>query len=320
MTTTTHAPLRVDPLLPLPEHPPRLGPISRRLLLRLVAALLVVEAVGAWLVTTGSDAGAGSRHVADLPRCRLPVRRLADPVRRHGRADGRRDRAVVGSERALRDPARVARERGRCRPRSPTGRACSSRPERRGRGRSRSPSSLAVVVRRRRRLPVREALPDEAGAGARAQRVPGDGRPPSSASRCVREPDAMDVELLRWGYALAHQPDDGLVGLRLGRAVPRRHAAALPAQRDVLGAQPVRRQLRAERRRPARRDASPSSSRSTPTCACGSTGARSTCSATSIRTPTRSSATTSCSPRSSATCSTSTRPPPGRTASTSRAR
>ena len=32
----------------------------------------------------------------------------------------------------------------------------------------------------------------------------------------VRDPNAMDVDLLRWCYALAHQPDDGLTGLDWG--------------------------------------------------------------------------------------------------------
>ena len=38
-----------EQVLVLPEHPRRLGPVSRLLLARLVVAVVVVQAVGAWL-------------------------------------------------------------------------------------------------------------------------------------------------------------------------------------------------------------------------------------------------------------------------------
>jgi hypothetical protein len=50
-------------VLLLPEHPPRIGPVSRRLVLRLVVVLVLVEAVGTALIVAGGTraraAGAG---------------------------------------------------------------------------------------------------------------------------------------------------------------------------------------------------------------------------------------------------------------------
>lgn len=59
MTLTDASPPTTEPNAPLllPERPPRLGPISRRLLARLAVVLLLVQAIGAWLVfATDSDA------------------------------------------------------------------------------------------------------------------------------------------------------------------------------------------------------------------------------------------------------------------------
>lgn len=48
MTMTDVRPLATEPFL-LPERPPRLGPVSRRLLLRLAVVLLGMQIIGAWL-------------------------------------------------------------------------------------------------------------------------------------------------------------------------------------------------------------------------------------------------------------------------------
>ncbi|MEZ5228772.1 MAG: hypothetical protein R2710_19535 [Acidimicrobiales bacterium] len=52
MTVTDRSPELVadDAILLLPESPPRLGPSSRRLLARPLAALVLLQAIGAWLV------------------------------------------------------------------------------------------------------------------------------------------------------------------------------------------------------------------------------------------------------------------------------
>jgi hypothetical protein len=98
-----------EPFL-LPENPPRYGPVSKRLLLRLVAILLSVQIIGAWLafvVATDRHRAAGLSLVfpgggflfAGLPGLFFVNRCVAGD---------RRDR-VVGSKRAFCYSVGVAR-------------------------------------------------------------------------------------------------------------------------------------------------------------------------------------------------------------------
>ncbi len=245
--TTTAAPVAIDNGIPLLDpHPPRLGPISRRLLLRLVVVLAVVEIAGAILTfgvaTTRARAvglsltlpGGGflytARPVEFLITAVLVLVALvlwwglsthfAIPLVWAGSAlvAG----LLAGAPRLFVDEDTT------------WGWAIPV------------VYALAIAVigtaiwkfeRRFRRKRAKVAELNEYlvdGAPARA-------RP--AAARAERDGRRAAALLLRPRPPARRRPQ----GPGLGRAVPRRDAAALPAQRVLLGAQPVCGELRAQR-------------------------------------------------------------------------
>ena len=206
----TEAPER----LLLPERPPRLGPYSRNRLLRLAAVLLVIEAVGLWMALTGSPGtraagasmvfpGAGFLYVASpllflvtlflllvalvlwwgaSVHLAIPTVWLAGVLVPAALADGPRLLVDRGTVWGWATPVALVL----------------------------AVVSVAVAVYRvdRRYREKLAKVPELNAYLATAEVV--------APSREPRHADAMDVDLLRWVYAIAHQPDDGLDGLDWG--------------------------------------------------------------------------------------------------------
>ncbi|MFP5322214.1 MAG: hypothetical protein ACLGIC_10255 [Acidimicrobiia bacterium] len=199
----------------LDPDPPRLGPVSRRLLARLAVGLLLVQAVGAALTfgvaTDGARAfglsltvpGGGflylARPVAFLVTAALAVvalvlwwglsAHLAIPLVWLGSA--------VAAW-AMVDAPRLVLDRGTTW----------------GPGIALAYLLAAALVaaavwRFERRFRAKRSKVAELNEYLATVELPE--RVPAT-----REPDAMDAELLRWCYELAHQPDDGLKGLDWG--------------------------------------------------------------------------------------------------------
>lgn len=202
------------PLL-LPEAPPRFGPVSRRLVGRLVAVLAVVELIGLGLVLFADDHAARAAGLSlALPGGGLLYN--ASPVlfvlvagativalvlwwgaSAHFAIPLVWALGFVGAV-LLADGPRLWTDRG-------------------------THWSWAIpvvyallaaivatmVVRTERRYRQKRALIPELNEYLRAAELP---EPITS----LREPDDMDAELLRWCLDFADQPDDGLVGLDWG--------------------------------------------------------------------------------------------------------
>ncbi len=204
----------VRPLL-LPEHPARFGPISRRLLLRLVGALLVIEAVGVALVALADGHAAraaglslmfpgggflydacpvlflatlalsvvalvlwwgASAHLA------IPVVWVLGVVGAALLADGPRLWVDHGTQWTWAIPVVVVLVVA---------------------------AAAIAVWRVERRYRAKRALIPELNAYLRTAELP-------APVATHRQPDAMDAELLRWCLDFANQPDDGLDGLDWG--------------------------------------------------------------------------------------------------------
>ena len=242
--------LEGDRLL-LPTDPPRVGPESRRLLLRLAIVLGTLQLLAAVLVFVVGGHTARTIGLSIVcARRRPPVRRLARPVRRRRARRGRGAGAVVGRQRALRDPARVGGGRPRCggaRRRAPPVRRRRHALDVGDSGRLRP----RCADRRVHGLACRARLPSQEGQDPRAERVPAHrraARAPHQPSRARRHRRRTAGVVLRLRVPARRRPRRP----RLGRAVPRRHAAALPVEQPVVGDEPVRREHAAERAAPHR--------------------------------------------------------------------
>jgi hypothetical protein len=203
------------PILLLPEDPPRFGPVSRRLLLRLVAVLALVEIVGAVLVSaTDSHAARAAGLSLALPGGGLlydasPVlfllfacAVLVALVLWWGASAHFAIPLVwalgVGLAPLLADGPRLWTDHG-----TQWGWAI--------------PVVYALLIavlamfvwRMESRYRAKRAMIPELNEYLRMAELP-------APITTLREPDAMDAELLRWCYDFASQPDDGLVGLDWG--------------------------------------------------------------------------------------------------------
>ncbi len=214
MTTMIQPTARPQSFPLLPERPARLGPISRRLLLRLAVVVSLVEAVGAALILSGSTAavaagtslvfpGAGFVYVAWPVLFALTlVLLLIATVLWWGASVHAAIPAVwllsVAGSAALADGPRLLTGSGSTWPWAvPFAGACAA-------------VFVGVGVyrfERRYRSKVAEvpALNEYLLSADPIVRQP-----------LVRTPDQTDLALLRWAYDLAHQPADGLAGLDWG--------------------------------------------------------------------------------------------------------
>ncbi|MFM2077892.1 MAG: hypothetical protein RJA49_1782, partial [Actinomycetota bacterium] len=213
--TITDAPTAAATPFLLPERPPRLGPISRRLLLRLGAALALVEALGAWLTfaVAGDRARAaglslvfpgGGLLFAALPG--LFALTLALLVVALVVWWGASAHFAIPTVWAVSVVAGAALVHG---------------PKLFVHDTTTWPWAVAVayllaigcvvvaVARFERRYRAKLAKVPELNEYLRTAQAP-------SPLELHRAADEMDVELLRWCYAIALQPDDGLVGLDWG--------------------------------------------------------------------------------------------------------
>jgi hypothetical protein len=204
-----------DDLLLLPEQPRRFGPVTRRLLARLVVALAVVQAVGAWLVFATDSATAraaglslvfpGGGFLFDAAPVLfvltlvlvLVALVLWWGVSTHFAIPLVWALSVVGAA-LLADGPRLWVDRGTTWDWAvPVVYLCAL-------------ATLGTMVwkmearfrRKRAKVPAINAYLREAQVPERVTEL--------------RPPDAMDAELLRWCYAFAEQPDDGLAGLDWG--------------------------------------------------------------------------------------------------------
>ena len=213
--TVTDAPQQTAAPFLLPERPPRLGPISRRLLLRLAIALGAVQAVGAWLtfgVATDRARGAGLSLVfpgggflfGALPglfvvtlalllvalvlwwgasaHFAIPLVWVASVAAAALLVDGPKWFVADATTWPWTIAVVYAMAVG---------------------------SVVLAVARFERRHRAKVAKIPELNAYLR-------GAVPPQPMAVQRTADAMDVELLRWCYSIAFQPDDGLVGLDWG--------------------------------------------------------------------------------------------------------
>lgn len=216
MTATADRPLRTEPPpLLLPEHPPRVGPKSRRLLARLVVALAVIELAGTLLIATADSPaaraagtslvfpGAGFLYVAWplLFAATLALGVIALIVwwgiSAHFALPAVWAASVAGAA-LLADGPRILVDRGTTWGWAiPVAYVLAAA------------SVAAAVVRFERRYRSKLAMVPDLNAYLAAA-------PPDEHRPAERDPDAMDVELLRWASAIAHQPDDGLTGLDWG--------------------------------------------------------------------------------------------------------
>lgn len=214
MTVMNAPPRTTEPLL-LPPRPPRIGPKSRLLLLRLVAALAVMQAVGAWLTfgVASDRARAGGLSLvfpgggflyAGLPglflvtlaltlialvvwwgasaHFAIPLVWLASAAGSAALAHG--PKLFVADDTAWTWAIAVVYALAVA-------------------------AVAAAVVKFERRYRHKRSLIPELNDYLRTASAP-------VPLAVVRSADAMDVELLRWAYAIAHQPADGLVGLDWG--------------------------------------------------------------------------------------------------------
>jgi hypothetical protein len=214
MTLADTRPSTTAPFL-LPEHPPRLGPISRRLLTRLAILLVIVEGVGAWL-TFGPGGprsraaglslvfpGAGFLHAALPGLFVLTLALLAVAVIVWWGASAHFAIPLVwfgsaGAAAALAHGPKLFTDRN-------------------------TTWTWAIVVayvlavasvataitKFERRYRSKLANVPEINEYLRTA-------VPPTPFRMQRSAAPMDVELLRWCYAIACQPDDELVGLDWG--------------------------------------------------------------------------------------------------------
>ncbi|MEN9506562.1 MAG: hypothetical protein RI958_2488 [Actinomycetota bacterium] len=202
-------------LLLLPERPKRFGPVTRRLLGRFVAVMLMVEIVGAALVFVADDPvaraaglslvfpGGGFLYAAS------PVLFVATQVlvvvalvlwwglSTHFSIPAVWALGVIGSV-LLADGPRVWVDRGTHWDWAvPVVYAAAL-------------VTLGVMVWKvERRFRAKRARVPEINSYLRDAAVP-------DRVTELRAPDAMDAELLRWCYSFADQPDDGLAGLDWG--------------------------------------------------------------------------------------------------------
>ncbi len=214
MTITEVRPPSTQPFL-LPEKPPRLGPVSRRLLLRLAATLLSMQIIGAWLVfAVGSDraraaglslvfpgggflyGGLPGLFALTMGLMALAVivwwgasAHLAIPIVWLGSVAGAA-LLVDGPKLFLANnttwPSAIAVVYALA-----------------------LGSVAAVIVRFERRYQSKLAKVPELNEYLRTAVAP-------TPLAVARTADAMDIELLRWAYAIAFQPADGLDGLDWG--------------------------------------------------------------------------------------------------------
>ncbi len=213
--TVTEAPQHTAEPFLLPEAPPRLGPVSRRLLLRLALVLALMQAAGAWLtfgVATPRARAAGLSLVfpgGGLLYAALPVlfavtlglllvalvvwwgasAHFAIPLVWLG--------SVVAAALLVDGPKLFVADS--------TTWAWAIVPV----YVLAVAAVVSVVVRFERRYRSKLAKVPELNEYLRTAVAP----EPMSIRRSA---DAMDVELLRWCYSIAFQPDDGLVGLDWG--------------------------------------------------------------------------------------------------------
>jgi Linalool dehydratase/isomerase len=216
MTTVAYE--RVDvvpPPLLLPEHPRRMGPISRRLMARLVVGVAIVEAIGAALIVLADDPtwralgvglvypGAGFLYAASpllfvlsqvllvvalvlwwgvSTHFSIPVVWLTSAVGAAVLADGPRlwvDRSTTwGWAIPVAYVLAVA-------------------------------VVATMVWKMERRFRAKRAKVTDLNTYLASATLP-------DRVTTLRAPDAMDAELLRWCYDFAEQPDDGLAGLEWG--------------------------------------------------------------------------------------------------------
>jgi hypothetical protein len=214
MTMTDLRPPITEPFL-LPERPPRHGPVSKRLLLRLVAALLSMQIIGAWLtfvVATDRARAAGLSLVfpgggflfAALPGLFLVTIALlaiavivwwgasahfAIPLVWVG--------SVAGAAALVPGPKLLVADMTTWPWTIPIVYALTI-------------TAIGVaVVRFERRYRSKLAKVPEINEYLRTAVTP-------TPLAMQRTADRMDVELLRWSYAIAFQPADGLDGLDWG--------------------------------------------------------------------------------------------------------
>lgn len=214
MTATDTRTAEPDVLL-LPENPPRLGPISRRLLMRPLAILVVMQALGAWLVFgNGSDTSVAAGLSLVYPGGGLLF--VASPVlfavssllmvlalvlwwglSAHA-AIPAAWMVCLGAAVALVDGPRVWGDRGET-----WGWAISAVYA------LTAAALVGVVWRFEKRYRAKKRRIPELNAYLSSVELP-------HREPMVREPDQMDAELARWCHDLAMQPDDGLKGLDWG--------------------------------------------------------------------------------------------------------
>ena len=217
MTVTDARPNTTEPFL-LPEDPPRLGPISRRLLARLAVALLLMQAIGAWLtfgLATDRARAAGLSLVfpgggflyGALPglfavtmallvvalivwwgasaHFAIPLVWAASAVTSAALVDGPKLFVADGTTWTWSIVAVYALAVG---------------------------SIGMAVVRFERRYRAKLATVPELNEYLSTAVAP-------EPLAIHRSADSMDTELLRWCYSIAFQPDDGMVGLDWGEQV-----------------------------------------------------------------------------------------------------
>jgi hypothetical protein len=203
-----------EPLL-LPQAPNRLGPASRRLLLRLLAGLAVVEVVGSVLIfAVGGDRaraagtslvfpGTGFTYVAWPVLSLVTIGLLVVALVLWWGASVHLAIPLVWGASALGAAAlaggpRLVVEQGTTWPWAvPVAYAAAA-----------GTVGLALIRSERAFRAKRAQIPELNAYLAAA--------PPPAPRAPVRAPDAMDIALLRWCYDFARQPADELVGLDWG--------------------------------------------------------------------------------------------------------
>lgn len=205
-----------QPLL-LPQRPTRFGPVTRRLLTRLAVGLLTVQALGAALIFgVGSPAataagtslvfpGAGFLYVGWPLLSALTVLLLVVALVLWWGASAHLAIPVVwvasaAGAAALADGPRVLVSRGTTWEWAvPLAYLLAVA------------AVTTAVLRFERRFRTKRAAVDELNAYLVS--AP---EPEAAPRPARRDPDEIDVELLRWAYAVANQPDDELIGLDWG--------------------------------------------------------------------------------------------------------
>lgn len=215
MTLTADRPVTADEPLLLPEHPPRVGAITRLLLLRLVVVLAIVQVVAAVLIfAVGTDAaraagtslvfpGAGFLYDAWPVLFVLTAALLVVGLVLWWGASAHLAiplvwLASVGGAAALADGPRLVVGRGTTWPWAIVAAYALA-------------AGFVGVAAYRFERAYRTKLAKVAELNEYLATAPVPERRP-----VVRDPDSMDGELLRWCYSIANQPDDGLLGLDWG--------------------------------------------------------------------------------------------------------